>query len=58
MSYQETREEEDLRRGIEKLRTEEQLIRGRRQNMEATLRRLVWRRMMKQIEGDNAPLQR
>lgn len=50
MGYKETREEEDLRKGIERLKAEEKVIRGRRQTMEARLRRLVWQRMMRQVE--------
>ncbi|MCX6648107.1 MAG: hypothetical protein NTV61_01780 [Candidatus Bathyarchaeota archaeon] len=50
MSYQETREEENLRTHIEQLKTEERVIRDKRQVMEAQLRRLIWHRMMKRVE--------
>jgi len=50
LAYQETREEENLRRQIAKLRADERGIREKRQESEARLRRLVWNRLMKRVE--------
>jgi hypothetical protein len=50
LSYKETKGEEDLRRRIEQLKTEETTIRCRRQAMEGQLRRMIWQRMMKKVE--------
>jgi hypothetical protein len=50
LTYQETREEENLRRQIAKLKADERSIRERRQETEARLRRLVWNRLMKRVE--------
>jgi len=50
LGYQETREEENLRRQIGKLKAEERIIREKRQGMESRLRKLVWHRMMKKVE--------
>jgi hypothetical protein len=59
LTYQETREEENLRRHIAKLRADERVIRGKRQESEARLRRLVWSRLIKKVETlEAAPDQR
>jgi hypothetical protein len=59
LGYQETREEENLRRQIGKLKAEERIIREKRQVIESRLRKLVWHRMMKKVETlDSIPGQR
>ena len=51
MSKKETREEEELREAIRRLKTQENVIRVRRQEMEARLRRLIWQRIENQIDA-------
>jgi hypothetical protein len=50
LAYQETREEENLRRQVARLKADEMAIRERRQGVEAQLRRLVWNRLMRRVE--------
>ncbi len=59
MAYQETREEENLRRQVARLKADEMAIREKRQGIEAQLRRLVWNRLMRRVETlEAAPDQR
>jgi hypothetical protein len=50
LTIQETREEENLRRQIAKLKADERVLREKRQESEARLRRLVWNRLMRRVE--------
>jgi len=59
LAYQETREEENLRRQVARLKADEMAIREKRQGIEAQLRRLVWNRLMRRVETlEAAPDQR